>query len=210
MRIISSFHDYYDVIQGYGQDDITWIREQQNMTVEKLDDIFSNGFCVPRLIGVCGKTYKVLKLCDSDSCVYAYNMEQVDAYYKNFYSSKQYRTYLETTEHKYRSYWWWRKAGVVSRHSYVSFFGNLKQPDYSKLFQEYPLFLISGDDALFNPKLDTLGFQRVMDPYTIFQEIRMWLSNKASPAKPIPHIDDKTMAEAKGFNKFSFRKDPSK
>jgi hypothetical protein len=29
----------------------------------------------------------------------------------------------------------------------------------------------------------------------------------AFPNKPIPKIDDKTMAEIKGFDKFSFRKD---
>jgi hypothetical protein len=32
----------------------------------------------------------------------------------------------------------------------------------------------------------------------------------ASPEKPIPKIDDKTMAQAKGFDKFSFRKPPKK
>ena len=43
-----------------------------------------------------------------------------------------------------------------------------------------------------------------------FQELFQWHSNLASPEKEIPYIDDKTMAEAKGFNKYSFRKDKSK
>jgi hypothetical protein len=38
----------------------------------------------------------------------------------------------------------------------------------------------------------------------------MFMNNMALPMKPIPVFDDVTMAESKGFNKFSFRKDPIK
>ena len=38
----------------------------------------------------------------------------------------------------------------------------------------------------------------------------MFISNLAVPLKPIPKIDDKTMAEIKGFDKWSFRKEPGK
>lgn len=62
----------------------------------------------------------------------------------------------------------------------------------------------------YNTELRPFDFMRVMDPYTAFQEISMWLGNQAEPRKPIPVLDDITMAEIKGFNKFSFRKDKSK
>jgi hypothetical protein len=57
-----------------------------------------------------------------------------------------------------------------------------------------------------NDCLRPLGFMRVLEPYAAFQELFMWLANQARPLKPIPKIDDRTMAEAKGFDKFSFRK----
>ena len=50
----------------------------------------------------------------------------------------------------------------------------------------------------------------MVDPYQAFQEINMWMSNQAMPEKVIPEIDNKTMIEIKGFDKFSFRKDKSK
>lgn len=34
----------------------------------------------------------------------------------------------------------------------------------------------------------------------------MWHNNLAMPEKPIPKIDDTTVLETKGFDKFSFRK----
>lgn len=61
-----------------------------------------------------------------------------------------------------------------------------------------------------NGRLKDLEFYRLVDPYTAFQEIAMFLGGMASPEKPIPKIDDKTMAQAKGFNKWSFRKEPKK
>jgi len=60
----------------------------------------------------------------------------------------------------------------------------------------------------FNPCLKDYDFMRVFDPYQAFQEISMFMGNLAEPRKPIPAIDDKTMAEIKGFDKWSFRKPP--
>jgi hypothetical protein len=62
-----------------------------------------------------------------------------------------------------------------------------------------------------NACLKDLEFFRIVDPYTAFQEIAMFLGGLAVPLKPIPHVDDKTMVEAKGFDKkWSFRKEPQK
>ena len=59
-----------------------------------------------------------------------------------------------------------------------------------------------------NPRLSDFGFARVLDPFTAYQELRMWLSNLTNPEKPIPYVSDQDMLLAKGFDKFSFRKDP--
>ena len=50
----------------------------------------------------------------------------------------------------------------------------------------------------------------VVDPYTAFQEIAMFLGGMAMPLKPIPHLSDEIIAASKGFDKYSFRKDKSK
>lgn len=53
-------------------------------------------------------------------------------------------------------------------------------------------------------------FFRLKDPYTDFQEIQMYLGSVLSNnQEKIPKIDDKTLAQAKGFDKWSFRKEPS-
>lgn len=61
----------------------------------------------------------------------------------------------------------------------------------------------------YNATLSEIDFIRVIDPYTAFQEIQMFLGGMAQPEKPIPAIPDEVMAEIKGFDRFSFRKDPS-
>lgn len=72
---------------------------------------------------------------------------------------------------------------------------------------EYPIFVRSDWCWVANEQLSQYNFQSVIDPYTAFQELYMWHCNKANPEKPIPHISDKIMAEAKGFDKWSFRKE---
>lgn len=48
-----------------------------------------------------------------------------------------------------------------------------------------------------------------LQPTEVCQEVSRWLFNRTDTSRVIPNIDDVTMAEAKGFNKFSFRKDPA-
>ena len=64
------------------------------------------------------------------------------------------------------------------------------------------------DILTINPELKPLEFYRRYDCYQCYQEISMYVGGVLGNANPsIPHIDDKTMAEAKGFDKYSFRKD---
>jgi hypothetical protein len=41
----------------------------------------------------------------------------------------------------------------------------------------------------------------------ICQEITAWLYNYPVDSRPIPKIDDVTLAESKGYDKYSFRKE---
>lgn len=61
-----------------------------------------------------------------------------------------------------------------------------------------------------NACLKAVEFHRLVDPFTTFQEIQMFLGGLAAPEKSIPPVSDKDMIVAKGFDlKTSFRKDPS-
>jgi hypothetical protein len=47
-----------------------------------------------------------------------------------------------------------------------------------------------------------------LTPTQVCQEVSRWLFNRTDTGRVIPPIDDVTLAEAKGYNKWSFRKEP--
>jgi hypothetical protein len=63
---------------------------------------------------------------------------------------------------------------------------------------------------IYNPKLKDWQFYRIVDTYTAYQEVFMYLGSLAVPLKEIPEISDKIMRDAKGFDEWSFKKPPSK
>ena len=91
---------------------------------------------------------------------------------------------------------------------------------YEYLFYEYnaPVFLAkycwSRPDyfsVLTNCRLADMQFYRRFDSYSAFQEINMYLSGVlGDTTEKIPNVSDKDMINAKGFDKFSFRKDKKK
>jgi hypothetical protein len=97
---------------------------------------------------------------------------------------------------------------------------------YSQVFIDarQPVFVISEDHRIegqdritskqgiiWNPLLRHFNFGKVKDPYTAFQEIRMWLSNQAAPEKPMKEMtNDENAARLGHGGKYSFRTPPSK
>jgi hypothetical protein len=69
-------------------------------------------------------------------------------------------------------------------------------------------FSAGGDsNGVLNPNLKEIGFDRIKDAYTAFQDISMYLSNILIEQKPVEKIDDKHRIEQHGFDlKESFRK----
>lgn len=62
-----------------------------------------------------------------------------------------------------------------------------------------------------NVFLKDFHFYKVVDSYTAFQEIDMFLSGILAPEnKPMVQIDDKYKIQEHGFDRFSFRKSPTK
>ena len=86
-----------------------------------------------------------------------------------------------------------------------------------KLFIDYkvPLLLVGGNhcshyrnlDIILNPILKDYGIQKIIGPFTIYQEIKFFLSNDLveEPMKDFQITDD-LKRDSKGFDKWSFRR----
>ncbi len=74
-----------------------------------------------------------------------------------------------------------------------------------------PRYWDKGNLVKKNPRLYLLGFQKVLDPYTAYQEIEMFISNDlVKQMDPNINIPDKLKAESHGFNDLSFRRQSKK
>lgn len=232
MKINSNFRDYYDGVQGLG---IDYGLTYQRFTVAKpvprkiflesshrywygevRHDTFSVGFC--------GNVWTGLALSRPNSqykaTQYCYRIKDVDEYLEKFYSAKELDSiyYNRSPNKRYRSYI------MPSRGDYISLFKRIHEhnlrTNFHDIFQENysPVFVVTSipyqrsiqHTMVVNAQLESVNFMRIMDSYSAYQNIAMYLGSLAVPLKPIPKIDDKTMSEIKGFNKYSFRKDKSK
>ena len=216
MRIISKFRDYYDRVQIYGFEPLLYVREQKVVEDEGL--ILKKRFSsVPYsncgILGFCGKLYPFVFYTEGFTraewhC--AFDSETAfpitDTIFQRSYSNR-----LKSLSYRKES---------RRRNELEQFFDQNTRE--SKLFDKYnvPIFVSTKQERVtsnsgpkevsiitLNPQLKEYGFFRVFGPNEAYQEIYQWLSNKASPEKPIPKIDDVTLAEAKGFDKWSFRKE---
>ena len=71
-----------------------------------------------------------------------------------------------------------------------------------------PVVVVEPKTTTKNPILKDYDFQKIVDPYTAFQEIQMYISGVLSTGDKNPQwpISDKLKAESKGFNDLSFRR----
>jgi len=236
MRIISKFHDYYDSVQAMGQDrSLVYVRNPEEIDCKQGGFFFPSCTACFRtyydrfdasrkldvddhVVGFCGKIYPVVKLIFIDRNrpmgeeapkKFCYNMDDVDGFIHEHFRDKQIECY-ESKDFIPNSQWQFYHR----RRYFTEFFTVGEEKKYEKHFIEKRCPIIVGDcrhkKIIYNGKLKDVDFFRVFDPYRAFQEIAMYYGNMAVPLKPIPEITDETMAEIKGFDKFSFRKDKKK
>lgn len=235
MRIISEFHDYYDAVQAQGQDQtVVWVRKSETVKFKTHRNDEGKEYPFPKfrhgigwlrdesvrvrqyIIGFCGKTYPVLRLSVSmDDYSYCYNIEEVDEFVRAHLSDQESREYFRTKG--YGKYWKRKIPG--KRKDYVEFFDECaqKQETFEHFFIEHhsPIFVATIDrwdaEMVFNAPLKEYGFYRLFDTYTAFQELAMYYGGVLGGVREhVPDVSDKDLAEAKGFNKWSFRKPPTK
>jgi len=217
MRIKSPFKDYYDGLQhSFFSQEPLYVRKT---TEEPYDGKLyagktyisfglSNGLTISYIsIGFCGKVYNIIRfhrekynIYSHDTCsAICYNIDDVDKFIGSLEQE------VINWYHRIK----WKKS---LRQEFMEYFVTKNINDDELCSYQMPVFVIEPDGRNYktlisNPRLTNYEFFRVFDPYQTWQELEMFLSNQAAPEKPIPKIDDKTMAEAKGFNKYSFRKD---
>lgn len=230
MRIISTFHDYYDCGQSYGQDS-SMIYQRHPKEVRVAAFPFKKGIWWRgtgdidinyHVVGFCGKVYPILRVSKGLYTTLAERIEKICFSLKdfdNFIESNCKEIIIEeyrSQKYKYTRGFHWN----LKRHKMNEFFEEFfsKQDKFGHLFENErsPIFscearryIIEGKDVYkinYNCMLKAFEFFRLFDPYMAYQEISMFFGNMAEPRKKIPVISDEVMSEIKGFDKFSFRK----
>lgn len=227
MRIISKKRDYYDCIQAHGQD-------RTNVYVREPEEVFlgRGGWPFPQchanegsfhIIGFCGKIYPMIQMYKAvqghgdtqHKTINCFSIENVDAFMEGNCRKKEFDHYRGVTEKHYQGgRCFWR-----TRRQFIEWFQECKEKksSYFSLFEERrcPLFVAQyggqhgrNSTIIYNDLLRPVGFFRIFDTYSTFQEISMFMSNFAIPQKPMPVLDDITNAERHGYNKWSFRREP--
>jgi hypothetical protein len=237
MRIISKFRDYYDCIMREGMDlTQVWVREKsvfycepKTQTKQKMEwpfpkmHLFHNKLFGQKeetlyIVGFCGKLYPAFKWSGKDESL-CWDMEQIDEHHQRTLSESQFKDYK-------RNKW---VTGFRPRQKYQKFFDELasKEKSLERLFIEHntPVFIAKEGSWLlptitFNACLqdEVVDFIKKFDPYQAYQEIQMYFGSvllgsdghksKYKGQMIEPEIDDVTKAESKGFNQWSFRKEP--
>jgi hypothetical protein len=269
MRILTTFKDYYDGVQGMYQDDLLLKRRPEDIEV-RLDEpsVIRDLLDVPAeghkrawdylsleylstegtnpkkefdimlfLIGFCGHLYVGVKASETYRSSYGSLQEflsQVHApkdkpKHDYLYSAEDLLQWgkgngvPETPKRQKRSRptrWRGTKISLAKVKSRLLFLqnevcGDREHPDLFEklgvpLFTVRPTRILGTLELTINGCLGDLGFYQIFDSFSAYQELRMWVSNQASPEKDMPNFGDDLKAASKGFDKFSFRKDPSK
>ena len=181
-------------------------------------------------IGFCGKGYPSLHLSFKDGPddkpreIPCYSIEEVDEAVRENLKEKQVEKFFLDPKGYFMEREWRKYANVPGRDRLHKYFVNHSTEAMGDSLLPYferkliPIFTLKhevgtrGDAKVItlNDQLKQYGFAKIKDPYTAFQDIYMFLGGLARPDKTEPAISDELRAESKGFDKWSFRKEPTK
>ena len=178
-------------------------------------------------IGFCGKVYPILRLSyqlkpeSKSTSVVCFNLGDVDAFIERNYKRHEIDAYRSKPRRWRFSDSWDRGQRREKFKEFFDLFA-VKQSAFAEIFiaNQSPIFVASvtageawrsnGYKIVFNGSLKELEFFRIVDTFTAFQELQMYFGATAQPNRPIPAVSDEDLASAKGFDKWSFRKPPTK
>jgi len=178
-----------------------------------------------KIVGFCGKIYPLLIISVAGKKGYCYNIEQADKFFKDTHKEKVLKEYFKKSK---GTPWSSRNRFYPQRKTLVSFFDhyNNEQNNYEDAFikNNCPVIVENFyyDDSsvthTINANLKDLMFFKVFDTYSAWQEVSMYVGStlgmtaergkityKGEPMSM--EVSDKDLLIAKGFDKFSFRKE---
>lgn len=228
MRIISDFKDYYDSAAAYGIDKtVVYQRKRTELVVPAMETLFEE---MPkqhdferwaemqlRVLVVAGNGYPVVSLIEgsltlSKVTTHWYDLEALNRHIANHPKRENFLSRYGGWDGDERR---WSKRYTMSYAGLKGAFAKVRSMDLPHLCIEHgtPVMLIqwgehkSKPNLILNPKLSNLRFQNVMDAYTAFQEIDMFVSGVlGQSANPMVAISDQDRIAKHGFDKWSFRK----
>lgn len=223
MKIISKFSDYYDCGISYGVDPkVRYERKTDTLfdVEESLHDSrlygfqtsYSEGFLLDaeekvgiHYIGFCGKIYTIAKLEVGRDVEYFCTYDQLLKAIS--------KTKLLKNAHQQEKAWKVRAFNDVMRKIRI----NIGSVSFNEeIFSKFGVPVFHSTESgrygrrlrkvVLNPCLKDMKFASLVDPYTAFQEISMFISNQLADVEVPVVISDKDLIDAKGFNDKSFKK----
>lgn len=227
MKLISKIHDYYDPVMHQRRDGQVFVRELKKTFIndkclcplsKDSDGKFARYDFKFGIVGFCGKLYPYIEttVVGRDMSIIFRDLSYTWSHFCKKYPevaegrtriSDRYIFHLSDLQN-------WLNFGVygtsrISIHA-DPFLNGLFKKENVAYFQVTDDF--GGSALTLHPILRDLEFYKVFDLYEACQAIEMFLTNILAPRDNpyIAPIPDKIKAESHGFDKFSFRKDPTK
>lgn len=237
MKIISKFKDYYDgIAHQYPDKEILYLRERKIVfpKKEEVPELRVNAINVKwdrynrqraewatslEVIGFCGRFYPAVVIKNTlgpDPIIHrvAYSIAELAQ------ALAEKKIGLPDRD---RLVWYYRDRYDHHRTDYERYFQTeVKGEKIANIFALYntPCFVVRPDSVdefrsktiiELNPCLKDYEFPRIVDPYTAYQELNMFIGGVLRrPEQPMIAISDKDKAHKRGFDKWSFRRPPRK
>ena len=238
MRIVSKIHDYYDGLSDGSDKSLTFVRHPRDVEIPQPQYEYRNYIHTTLfrdnkfeyvldqdVVCFCGVIYPYIKVTKiyipvsgvvPDEVTYCYDIATFNECIPDHFMVN-WRLLSGHLDNKDSVKLWlvdgithfsaptYVKRTVKTKKSLLDLFTNLRVAYY--------VFTNQGGNVVIDiyPILKNYQFYKVFDAPTAIQRIEMFLTNELAPLdrmKILP-IPDKLKAQAHGFNKFSFRKDPT-
>jgi len=230
MKIISKFRDCYDSVLAMGREEsIVYVRHTTEIDINEnfnyLDKLYrdvpdshvqykDNGCYYqstfdPIFFFICGKIYIVYRYVDGHK-----NLNDI------LYTSDEVIDKANEVINKVNDFKSFGRIIYFSKRNLKIAFDKYNGSMYNPLNIKYKTPVIvsykekENKDSIkliSNPKLFEYNFLKMIDPYTLFQEIQMYVGGVLGNNEPnIIEVSDDVKIASHGYNKWSFRNTPKK
>jgi hypothetical protein len=220
MYIVSKFSDYYDGVMGLGIDKTVVYNRTTSFAPypdKRFDpELYDLLDVLPStrtgkqatlrgmVLLICGEAIPFIQI-------------EIDGKKNNFYSKEKLVDFCVAKDIRTRlTEWFWRRESIDSWAGMERFLSNKKFSTLTRLhhINKCPIILCTSQSKekaiVLNPNLKELGYQTQKDPYTLFQNIYMFISGVLGVnERPMVEVSDKDLADKRGHGgEYSFRTAP--